>query len=72
MCTNRKVVIELNSKIFNKLKEATNMVADLESQFQKDKKCTEVKIYVNSLFPLERENRKRGGGDNPIRSNPKT
>lgn len=48
------------------------MVADLETQFQKDKKCSEVKIYINYLLPLERENRKRRGGDNPIRSNQKT
>ena len=33
-----------NSKIYNMLKEATNMVGDLETQIQKDKKCTEVQF----------------------------
>lgn len=55
MCTNRKVVIELNSKIYNKLKEATNMVADLESQYQKDKKCKDVGILQIVSLPRRKK-----------------
>ena len=58
MCTNRKVVIELNSKIYNKLKEATNMVADLESQYQKDKKCKDVGI--SQIVSLSRRKKYKG------------
>lgn len=58
MCTNRKAVIELNSKIYNKLKEATNMVADLESQYQKDKKCKDVGI--SQIVSLSRRKKYKG------------
>ena len=53
------MVIELNSKIFNKLKEATNMVADLETQLQKDKKCKEVRVSNSDFTQRRREYREK-------------
>lgn len=55
MCTNRRVVIELNSAIYKKLKEVLELYAALQAAFEKDAR-TRSRRKVGNAQPLSRRN----------------